>query len=220
MQKGGGSVFLASVYDNGTGQLCDDQVGPGHAGILRDSDGTEWVSFHEEWARDQNGATIVNIRPLAWDHDGWPCAILDPGPWTLVTNLATHDLATADAAPSTPGSTLLHAQPHGSLGTQQWLLQYQDDGCYTLLDPVTRKALTAPSPAVPGSPVTLAAPHGQPGQRWRFRLNDNGTVTLLPQSGGQAVALDVRDCNAADGAPIGLATVNNLPCQEWTFHAH
>jgi len=71
MVKGGGSLFLGSVTNKHDGQPYDDEVGPGHAGILHDKDG-DWLSCHYEWAKDRDGKTTVNVLPLTWDVDGWP----------------------------------------------------------------------------------------------------------------------------------------------------
>jgi arabinan endo-1,5-alpha-L-arabinosidase len=215
MHDGGGTLFLGSLSDNGTGRLCDDEVGPGHFGLLHDTDG-DWVSFHEEWARDKDGATTVNLLRLAWDSDGWPRAVLDPGPYRLVTNLATHDLATVTHAAS---GFDLHTQPDGGGSAQEWTLHYQGDGCYSLTDTVSHKALTViDDTARPGSNVTIAPFAGRDSQLWLLRQNDNGTYTLLPRNGGLSVALDVSGCSPADGTRIGLWKTNSMPCQEWSFH--
>ncbi|MBV9850677.1 MAG: family 43 glycosylhydrolase [Armatimonadetes bacterium] len=217
MHDGGGTLFLGSVYDNGSGRLCDDEVGPGHFGILHDRDG-DWVSFHEEWARDNGGATTLNLLRLAWDGDGWARPVLDPGPYKIVVNLATHDLASVVKDSTADGSSL-HTWPDAGGDAQKWTLHYQGDGYYSLIGVRSRKALTvADSPARPGAKVTIAPFAERDGQFWYLRQNDNGTYTLLPKSGGRSVALDVGDCNPADGTPIGLWTANGLPCQEWSFH--
>ena len=212
MEAGGGTLFLGSVSDNGSGRLCDDEIGPGHFGLLHDG-GRDWVSFHEEWARDRNGATTVNILPLAWDSDGWPRAVLEPGPYKLISNLATHDLVT-------PAGENLQTGPDTGASAQKWTLEYQGDGFYSIIEAASHKALTVVDPrGAPGSLVATAAFTKQPGQLWYLRQNDNGTYTLLPKSGGQSVALDVGGCNSSDGVPIGIWTTNDQPCQEWSFHA-
>lgn len=47
-------------------------VGPGHAGIIEDA-GKYWFSFHY-YDATANGASILGVRPLTWDKDGWPVA--------------------------------------------------------------------------------------------------------------------------------------------------
>ena len=217
MQDGGGTLFLGAVADDGTGRPCDDEVGPGHFGILHDADG-DWVSFHEEWARDKGGATTMNLDKLGWDHDGWPRVLLDPGPYKIEADLATHDLlSVVDNA--TQGGSPLHTWPDEGGLAQRWTLGYQGDGYYRLLGAVSHKALAVTDPtARAGSRITIAPFAGRAGQLWFLRQNDDGTYTLLPKSGGQTVALDVGSCNPADGAETGIWTANGLPCQAWSFH--
>ena len=69
--QGGGSLLLGSVPDDGSGKPFDAKVGPGHAGILADN-GIERFSFHYESVRDRGGKTQMEIRTVAWGHDGWP----------------------------------------------------------------------------------------------------------------------------------------------------
>ena len=69
LRRGGGTPFLSAISPvNATNP---DEVGPGHAGILADTDG-DWFSCHYDWARDHNGASVLNLLKLTWDADGWP----------------------------------------------------------------------------------------------------------------------------------------------------
>ncbi len=218
MQDGGGTLFLGSVFDNGSGRPCDDEVGPGHFGLLHDTDG-DWVSYHEEWARDKNGATTMNLNKLAWDSDGWPRVVLDPGPYKLTVNLPTHDLASVVKDATAAGSAL-QTWPDEGGNAQRWTLNDQGDGYYSLIGAVSHKALTVVDAAAakPGSTVQIAPFAKRPGQLWLLRQNDDGTYTLLPKNGGGAVVLEVGGNNPADGVKIGLWTDNDLPCQRWSFH--
>ncbi len=216
MRQGGGTLFLGSLYDNGSGRTCDDEVGPGHFGILHDTDG-DWVSYHEEWARDRNGRTTVNLSPLAWDSGGggWPRVVLDPGPYQIVSSLTTHEAVTIVGDG-------LQTQPAEAGAGQRWTLTSESDGCYQIAPSQIAQAgrrlvLSVAGAAAPGARVTLAAPDGSDRQRWRLRQNDDGTYTVLPKSGDPSVALDVGGCNPADSAPVGLWTANGADCQKWSF---
>jgi len=61
MMQDGGSLLLATE---------GDLIGPGHAGVLNDA-GKYWFSFHCYDGSDR-GASKLALRPLTWDHDGWP----------------------------------------------------------------------------------------------------------------------------------------------------
>ena len=215
MMDGGGSLFLGSLYDNGSGRLIDDEVGPGHFGYLHDSEG-DWVSFHEEWARDKNGATTVNLQRLAFDNSGWPLAVLDPGPYKIISNLATHD-AMSSIAPGVNDGKLLHTWP--DLGTidQSWTLQYNGDGLYRILGAVSLKALTTVTEPGRDTPLTLTSPSKTDTQLWYVRLNVNGTYSLLPKAGAMKLALDVADGQAADGGVVRLWDDNLQAPQQWSF---
>jgi arabinan endo-1,5-alpha-L-arabinosidase len=61
MLKGGGTLLL---------ETDGPFVGPGHAGIVNEG-GREWLSMHFYDATER-GASMLAIRPLTWDPDGWP----------------------------------------------------------------------------------------------------------------------------------------------------
>jgi arabinan endo-1,5-alpha-L-arabinosidase len=218
MAQGGGTLFLGAVFDNGSGRPPDDEVGPGHFGRLTDADG-DWVSTHYEWARDKGGATTVNINRLAWDSDGWPRAVLDPGPYKVVSALATHDLLSVkgEVAPAAALQTWYDA----GLPGQRWTLAYRGDGDYTLLvEGPTGGGLAltvADGPARPGAKVILAPDTGRAGQRWHVQQGDDGTYMLFPRSGAGAVALDISGNSPNDGAAMEQWTANGVDCQRWSF---
>ena len=64
MLKGGGKMVLAAE-----GKL----IGPGHFGRVVVEDGVEKMSCHYEGDFDQNGLSVLGIRPLLWKN-GWPVA--------------------------------------------------------------------------------------------------------------------------------------------------
>jgi beta-xylosidase len=61
MLKGGGTLLLAT-----DGPF----IGPGHAGILRESD-KYWLGMHF-YDGTQHGMSYYALRPLTWSDDGWP----------------------------------------------------------------------------------------------------------------------------------------------------
>ena len=210
MREGGGTLFLGSVGDNGSGRPIDDEVGPGHAGILEDTDGP-YVSYHEEWARDRGGKTTLNLSKLAWDTDGWPRLVLDPGPYQLVSALATHGIA---AGVGTAVQTL----PTGGPG-RQWTLGYLGDGFYRLVNAAGKALSVSGDTAKTSAPVQVMPYQGRTGQQWYLQQNDDGTWTLLSKSSGKTLALDVTGCSLNDGTPLEQWTANGLDCQKWSFRA-
>jgi len=219
MMQGGGTLFLGSAGDNGSGRPPDDEVGPGHAGILEDRDGV-YVSYHEEWARDRGGKTTLNMSKLVWDGDGWPRLVLDPGPYRLVSFLATHGVAEAAGGATRAGAAVQTGFPTGGLG-QHWKLKYQGDGFYRLVNAASGKALgVAGDAATPGAPVQIAPTENRDSQKWYFQQNDDGTWTLLSKSSAKALALDVSGCSLNDGTPLQQWTANGTDCQKWSFRAH
>ncbi|MBV9851168.1 MAG: family 43 glycosylhydrolase [Armatimonadetes bacterium] len=214
MMQGGGTLFLGSVVDDGTGRPPDDEVGPGHVGILHDADGY-WLSTHYEWARDRQGATTVNVQRLAWDSDGWPRAVLDPGPYKLTSFLSTHEVLTGVKGPS-----LLQTWPDKNANDQSWTLGYEGDGYYSLLENgSTTGAMTArDAPAKPGTKAGVAPFARRDTQMWYLQQNDDGTYTVLAKSGGKTLALDIGDCSLVDGSGVGLWTSLGNNCQKWQLH--
>lgn len=219
MQAGGGTLFLGSVGDNGSGRPLDDEVGPGHAGILEDTDGA-YVSYHQEWARDHDGRTTLNLSKLAWDTDGWPRLVLDPGPYRLVSFLATHGVAEAAEGATGTGTAVRTWFPTGGLG-QRWTLGYQGDGFYRLVNAASGKALGVGGDAAKaGAPARIAPHENRDSQKWYLQQNDDGTWTLLSKSSAKALALDVSGCSPDDGTPLQQWTANGADCQKWSFRAH
>lgn len=68
MLRGGGTILLRA-------DLREKQRyrGPGHAGHLRDRDGTDYVVYHA-YDSQKNGAPTLRIVGLQWGADGWPIA--------------------------------------------------------------------------------------------------------------------------------------------------
>ena len=208
MAQGGGTLFLGSVTDNGSGRPPDDEVGPGHVGILREG-GDDWLTTHYEWARDKKGATTVNLNHLAWDSDGWPRAVLDPGPFRMVSFLATHE------ALSVVGASL-QTEPDENASNQTWTLGYRGDGYYSLAS--GGKALTvAGDSKEPGAKLTPAPFAGRDSQLWYLGQNDDGTYTVMSRNSGKALVLDIADCGQADGTPVGEWKSLGNDCQKWSF---
>lgn len=68
MMAGGGTVLLRA-------DLPEQERfrGPGHAAVLHDRDGTDYI-VHHAYDRDANGAPTLRIEHLRWGADGWPVA--------------------------------------------------------------------------------------------------------------------------------------------------
>jgi arabinan endo-1,5-alpha-L-arabinosidase len=68
MMRGGGTILLRA-------DLPEKQRfrGPGHAGHLRDDDGTDYLVYHA-YDREAKGAPTLRIARLRWGADGWPVA--------------------------------------------------------------------------------------------------------------------------------------------------
>jgi len=62
LNDGGGRAFLGTA---------GDFIGPGHAGLLRDAAGVEWVSVHF-YDGSNHGSPTLALRHLGWTEDGWP----------------------------------------------------------------------------------------------------------------------------------------------------
>jgi arabinan endo-1,5-alpha-L-arabinosidase len=69
MLNGGGTVFLrADLPEKGRFR------GPGHAGAMREKDGT-WRMVYHAYDRENKGAPTLRLATLRWDADGWPVAV-------------------------------------------------------------------------------------------------------------------------------------------------
>jgi arabinan endo-1,5-alpha-L-arabinosidase len=70
LRAGGGTLVLGSR---------GAQIGPGHAGIVTDARGREWLSFHF-YDATQNGRPVLGLRLLTWDKEGWPVVSAEASP--------------------------------------------------------------------------------------------------------------------------------------------
>ena len=216
LANGGGSLFLNATFDDGSGRPVGDEVGPGHVGVLREGN-KFWVSTHYEWARDRNGATTMNVRALSWDGDGWPRAVLPPGPYKIVSALPSQGLVTTNDA-ATAGQSAIELMFDKGDKAQRWTLNHLGDGFYSVKNAVSGRALSVQNDAsTAGAKIELAPFQQRSGQAWLVRTNADGTSTLLSRSSQQKVALDVNGCQPSDGTPIQTWTSNDLPCQKWSF---
>ena len=68
MMQGGGTLLLAA-------DLPEKQRfrGPGHAGHMRDADGTDYLVYHA-YDRENKGTPTLRLARLRWGADGWPVA--------------------------------------------------------------------------------------------------------------------------------------------------
>jgi arabinan endo-1,5-alpha-L-arabinosidase len=216
MLAGGGTLFLSSVYDKGAGAPFDDEVGPGHAAILHDGK-DYYFSYHEEWARDKHGATTLNINRLAWDTDGWPRMVLDPGPYKMVSAISTHDVLQVVGGLKQTGA-FVETWPYEGLGSQKWTLAHQGDGYYSITGVGSHKCLAAAGgKASAGAHVDIEPFKNLDFQLWYLQQNEDGTYFLFNKNGNKSTALDVGGCSEYDGTPVGLWTGNGMVCQGWSF---
>ena len=66
--EGGGTVLIrADLKEQGRFR------GPGHPGVLTDTDGTTYVAYHA-YDKHRDGAPTLRIARLNWGADGWPVA--------------------------------------------------------------------------------------------------------------------------------------------------
>jgi arabinan endo-1,5-alpha-L-arabinosidase len=66
MREGGGTVLLQADAEG-----RDRFRGPGHAGVLHDRDGRDYL-IHHAYDAAAKGASTLRIARLRWDESGWP----------------------------------------------------------------------------------------------------------------------------------------------------
>ena len=68
MMEGGGTVLLRADLPE-----QERWRGPGHAGVMRDVDGTDYLVYHA-YDRQNKGTSTLRIATIRWGADGWPIA--------------------------------------------------------------------------------------------------------------------------------------------------
>ena len=215
MEHGGGSLFLAAVNDDGSGRPSDDEVGPGHVGILHDTGG-DWVTTCYEWAHDKDGRTTVNINKLVWDTDGWPRVVHDPGPFELQSFDATHEALSVRFA--VHHTTSLQMEPARADKGQLWEVRYRGEGFYSIAQANGGNVLTGveTTPAA-NTPLTLMPFTGSKSQLWYASQNDDGTYSFKNTAREGSMSIGITDCSINDGAVVQETKSTDEACQKWMF---
>ena len=221
LQNGGGSMFLCSVENKNNGQRFDDEVGPGHVGILSDTDG-DWLSCHYEWARDRSGATTVNLLKLSWDADGWPrvpnynsgTGAL-PGLTYTLTNQAS-GLNLDDPNGTNVHGTIVRQWTPNTAPAQQWTLTDKGGGFYVVTNVAANLSLDDTGwSTTPGALMELWDTWGGPPEQWKIDPMGEGYYRLVNQNSNQC--LDDPGGSTTNGQQIGQWTPNKLAPQNWLF---
>nr|WP_241557279.1 arabinan endo-1,5-alpha-L-arabinosidase [Croceibacterium ferulae] len=66
MLEGGGTILLRAALPE-----QERFRGPGHAGAMRDLDGTDYLVWHA-YDKQQNGIPTLRLGRIIWGEDGWP----------------------------------------------------------------------------------------------------------------------------------------------------
>ncbi len=215
LKSEGGSLFWAATFDNGSGRPVDDQVGPGHVGILKEGN-DYWLTTHLEWSRAHNGATTVNLNHLGWDADGWPYVVWDYQNVKIVSNLPSHDVVSPSDKVVEGGA--LQTNYFDNSAGQKWNVQFVGDGFYRVNESKSGLALSVQGEVKPGALVRLATYANLPSQKWRCLQNENGTYSLQ-SAANLDVSLDVSGGRPEDNTPLQVWTNNGLDPQNWSFRA-
>jgi hypothetical protein len=212
MMQGGGSLFLGSLPDYGGGLPFDDEVGPGHAAILPDTDG-DWFSCHYEWARDKNGATTVNVMKLTWNADGWPSVDAPkhtpPLPSGLTYKISNQE---SDLRLYAAGSEVVQETDDGTRA-ENWRIDGDAGTGYRITSSDNALSISAPDATKAGDRIILREKSESAAQLWSvepvgggfYRFTNKASKLFLDDPGGSHDA----------GHPIGLWHGNNLPPQSW-----
>ena len=225
MMLGGGTLFLGSIPDTGAGLPFDDEVGPGHAAILPDTDG-DWFSCHYEWAGDKQGATTVNVMKLTWVDDGWPAVDTDnstpPLPSGLTYKISNQEsdlrlfASRGDLLQETDDGTRAEIWRidgvENSLPFREGQWVGPDKG-YRVEAIDSGLCLTAPDDAKPGDKVKLQSATGSTTQLWSATPLGDGYYRFQNKASG--LCLDNPGGSHEGGQPIGLWRANGQPPQAW-----
>ena len=221
MVNGGGSMFLCSVENKNNGAIFDDEVGPGHAGILNDTDGT-YFTCHYEWARDRNGASILNLIKMSWDSDNWPRVpnydaqngVL-PGLIFKLNNQASGLCLDDPYASNTPGTIVQQWYDNGN-AAQEWNLTDQGNGYYLVTDSAVNLSLDNPNGGgAAGTKMEIANTSNSSEQQWKILPLGEGYYSVTNQASG--LCLDDPNASTSAGTQIQQWYENGATAQAWLF---
>ena len=212
MMTGGGSLFLGSRPDSGSGLPYDDEVGPGHAAIFTDTDG-DWFSCHYEAARDKAGATTLNVMKLTWTADGWPqvqsLAQAHAVPSGLSYKITNED---SDLHLYAAGPELLQQTDDGTKA-EVWRIDEAAGGYFTITNVDSGLAMESPKGAKRGDKVRLTKPASDDNHLWRIESTDGGYFNFTNKASG--FCLDNPGGSKDGGEVIGEWSPNDLAPQHW-----
>ncbi|MBR2753946.1 RICIN domain-containing protein [Candidatus Saccharibacteria bacterium] len=97
---------------------------------------------------------------------------------------------------------------------QQWKIQANDDGTYTIINPATKKVLDVEAGSKnDGANIQLYESNGTCAQRWKIVKGEADNYTIYSACSGRVI--DVSAGNTANGTNIQIYTSNNTKAQKW-----
>lgn len=117
---------------------------------------------------------------------------------------------------ATDGTNIQLYQDNGT-AAQQWRINENGDGTYTVTNPGTGRVLdVASAGTVDNTNVQLYQSNGTCAQRWYIEKNEDGGYSFYSACARQLV-LDVDCASTNDGTNIKLFTFHKSPAQKWTL---
>ena len=97
---------------------------------------------------------------------------------------------------------------------QQWKIQANNDGTYTIINPATNKVLDVEAGSTKdGANIQLYESNGTCAQRWRIVKGEGDNYTIYSACSGRVI--DVSAGSTANGANIQIFAPNNTKAQKW-----
>jgi len=194
--QGGGTLFLAAA---------GRQIGPGHFGRLIE-DGVEKFSCHYEADLDQDGRSVLDIRPLLWTADGWPL----PGENVRdgVYQIRSQWTGTVLQAGTNSESELVQTARYLVHTNQQWRVTAAGGGLYKISNAADGRALTG-GEAMGAGPFT-----GATDQLWRIDGLADGSYRIASEADHQALTATVK---TKPGNGVALAAFQGDDTQRWVI---
>jgi arabinan endo-1,5-alpha-L-arabinosidase len=207
--SGGGTNFITSSMNF---------IGPGGLGYFKNSDNTEYLTYHY-YDGNNNGAPTLEISHTLWGSDGWPINSPDwiaNGTYKIVNN--GNGLAWDDWGCTGASLQAIAENTYWGGTCQKWVFKQLGYGSYEVtcaLGGLSSDVYNC-SPAA-GSKLDIYSYWGGSCQQWRIERYANGSYVFESLNGNRVV--DIPNGTNTTGTQLQIFDYNGLWTQQWNVLA-
>lgn len=204
MLEGGGATFM---------ETSGNKIGPGHFGLLSEN-GVDRFSYHLEYDGDHPGRSVLDIRLLLFNADGWPKpgAEAVDGTYQIVCK-GTGDVVQAGDGANRDRDELGLGHSSGA-DNQKWTLTAVGVNQFKIIGVAGGKAMeVAGASRESGAHIGAAAYAAAENQIWRIEQLSDGAYRIASVKSGLALTCSAKHTEPEN--PLEQTTFKADDNQKW-----